>query len=502
MSALAILFGLLSLNIVFVLMEYALVRTRPARIELLARKGDVRALRVQEMLSRLDRYLAAIQVGITLVALALGAFAEPPITEILQTWTENLLGDLPDTPLRVVSLAVGLGLLAYLQIVLGELIPRAVAIHRAEAIALRGSLPLKIFAGVCRVPVAIMAASSAALLRLLRLKPASESEAVASEDEIRVLLSESQEKGLLPFERLILHENIFDLSKATVRDAMTPLDRVAFLSLGKSWSENLETIRARRFSRYPLCREDLRTVEGLVHVKDIVLQGGAAAPDLERIRRHIVSVHETETVERMLKTFPDKGIHLALVKDSKGAASGLVTLEDLFEEIVGEVQDEFDLPQAWSLTDLVVPSAVAVQLGATDVDDAIGVLLERLCAAEATISKEISLREVLDRERRFSSAVGRGVAVPHARLPDLQRAFVALGRFARPVPFASAPDTLPIRLVFLVLTPVGVPVLQLRILARIAAIASNESIRRKMLRTRSAESLLDLLRTADTLLAT
>jgi len=223
---------------------------------------------------------------------------------------------------------------------------------------------------------------------------------------------------------------------------------------------------------------------------------------VERVSERTVSTCHGEF---NLLTYLDKTaneVHLALVKDSKGAASGLVTLEDLFEEIVGEVQDEFDLPQAWSLTDLVVPSAVAVQLGATDVDDAIGVLLERLCAAEATISKEISLREVLDRERRFSSAVGRGVAVPHARLPDLQRAFVALGRFARPVPFASAPDTLPIRLVFLVLTPVGVPVLQLRILARIAAIASNESIRRKMLRTRSAESLLDLLRTADTLLAT
>lgn len=282
MAALAILVVLLGLNILFVLMEYTLVRTQPARIELLARKGDARALRVQDMLSHLDRYLAAIQVGITLVALALGAFVEPPITEILQNWTERVLGDLPDLPLRGVSLVVALVLPAYLQIVLGELLPRAVAIHKAEAIALWGSFPLKVFALMCRIPVAVMSSSSAALLRLLRLKPVSELEAAASEDEIRVILSESQEKGVLPFERLILHENIFDLSKAKARDAMIPREKIAFLSLAKPWPDTLETIRARRFSRYPLCREDLGDIVGMVHVKDIVLQTVGATPDLER----------------------------------------------------------------------------------------------------------------------------------------------------------------------------------------------------------------------------
>lgn len=501
MQALAILIVLVGLNILFVLMEYALVRARPARIEMLARKGDTRALRVQEMLSRLDRYLAAIQVGVTLVALALGAFAEPPITEILQNWTERTLGDLPDLPLRGVSLLVALALLAYLQIVLGELLPRAVAIHKAEAIALWGSFPLKFFALVCRIPVAVMSSSSAALLRLLRLKPVSELEAAASEDEIRVILSESQEKGVLPFERLILHENLFDLSRARARDAMTPRDTIAFLSLTKTWAENIGTIRARRFSRYPLCLDDLGKVVGLVHVKDLVLQAAAAAPDLERIRRDIASVPEMEPVERMLKTFPDKGIHMALVKDEKGEVSGVVTLEDLFEEIVGEVQDEFDLPQARSMADVVVPSAVAIQLEARSADEAIRSLLDRLCAAEPSIRKDEALRAVIERERLLSSALGRGLAVPHARLAGIKRPFVALGRFAKPVSFAAAPDTVPIRLVFLVLTPAGSPVAQLRILARIAALASNESIRRRMLRAKGADSLLELIRTADTLLA-
>ncbi|MBI5200433.1 MAG: DUF21 domain-containing protein, partial [Elusimicrobia bacterium] len=473
MPALLILVVLLGLNILFVLMEYALVRTRPARIELLARKGNSRALRVQEILSRLDTYLAAIQIGITLVALALGAFAEPPITEILQSWTERALGGLPALPLRGISLIVGLALLAFLQIVLGELIPRSVAIQKAEAIALLGALPLKAWALLCRWPVSFMAYSSAALLRLLRIRPASELEAAASEDEIRVLLSESQEKGVLPFERLILHENIFDLSKAKARDAMTPRDKISFLSLSRSWPENLETIRARRFSRYPLCREDIGTVTGLVHVKDIVLQAGGASPDLAGVRRDIASVPETETVERMLKTFPDKGIHMALVKNDRGGVSGIVTLEDLFEELVGEVQDEFDLPQARPLADVVVPTAIAIGLDAANADDAIRALMERLCAAEPSIRKEAALRAVMERERQLSSAVGRGVAVPHARLADISRAFVAFGRLSKPASFAATPDAVPIRLIFLVLTPAGSPVVQLRILGRIAALASN-----------------------------
>ncbi|MBI4376488.1 MAG: DUF21 domain-containing protein [Elusimicrobia bacterium] len=499
MSALAILVVLLGLNILFVLMEYALVRTRPARIEMLARKGDARALRVQGMLAHMDRYLAAIQVGITMVALALGAFAEPPITEVLQRWTESILGDLPDLPLRGVSLAIALVLLTYLQIVLGEMLPRALALRKAESIALWGSFPLQVFSTICRLPVAAISSSSAALLRLLRLKPVSELEAAASEDEIRVIISESQEKGVLPFERLILHENLFDLSKAVARDAMTPHDKVAYLSLAKPWPENLETIRARRFSRYPVCRDDLGNVVGLLHVKDLVLKDGAA--DLEKIRRDIVSVPETEPVERMLKTFPDKGIHMALVKNEKGEVSGLVTLEDLFEEIVGEVQDEFDLPQAWSLAEVTVPAAVAVGLEAGSAEEAIRMLVERLCAAEPSIPREAALRAVLDRERLFSSAVGRGVAVPHGRLPDIKRPFVALGRFAKPVPFATVPDRAPIRLIFVALTPTSAPVAQLRILARIASLASNESIRRRMLRAKAADSLLEVIRTADTLLA-
>lgn len=502
MTAFFVLFVLIGVNAVFVLMEYALIRSRPARIEMLVQQGDAPAARVQEMLGRLDTYLAAVQVGITLVALALGAIAEPPITAALQGVTERLLGDLPDGPLRIISLGVALGLLTFLQIVLGELVPRSLAIQRAEDIARWGSLPLKVWATFCRVPVVLMSASSNAFLRLVGVKPAPEAEAAASEDELRVVLGESQEKGVLPFERLIWHENIFDLGKAKAGEAMTPLDKVAFLSQAKPWAENLETIRSRRHSRYPLCRDGMESVEGFVHVKDLILAGSGETPDLAKVRRDLVAVPESEPVDRMLKVFPDKGIHMALVKAASGAPLGVVTLEDLLEEVVGEIHDEFDLRHAWALTDVVVPSAVAVQLEAKTSEEAVRLLLDRLCAAEPAIPKEAGLKAVLERERTMSSAVGRGVAVPHARLADIRQPFVALGRFTKSVPFANPPDSSPIRLVFLILTPTATPVAQLRILSRIAGLAANESVRRRMLKAKGDAALLDLVKAADTVLAT
>lgn len=178
----------------------------------------------------------------------------------------------------------------------------------------------------------------------------------------------------------------------------------------------------------------------------------------------------------------------------------MVTMEDLFEELVGEVQDEFDMPQAWSLFDMLVPTAVALQLEAADVEQAIRQLLIPLTTA-AGINLDAALAAVLDRERRFPSTVGRGVAVPHARLPDLKRSYIALGRFSKPVPFPSVPDRAPVRLVFLALTPMNVPVAQLRILSRIAALASNETVRRRLLRAKTADALLEAVRIADTMLA-
>lgn len=503
MFGLLLVVGLLILlNAFFVLMEYALVRVRSSRIEMLARKGSARALSVQGIQGHLDQYLAAVQVGITLIALALGWLGEPFLGRGLDQYLQQHLSwALPHKAILVVAFSLALAGLASIQIVFGELVPRAIALQKAESITLLGAAPLRLFALVFRLPAAFMSFSSVSILKFLGFKPAAEAESVVSEEEMRVLLGETQEKGALPLERLLLLENLFDFGSAKVSEAMIPRERVVALSLSKPWEDNLEIIRGRRFSRYPLCENGLDSVIGMIHVKDLLLKAKLGQPgELKRLRREIAEVLETDPLEKLVKYFPDKGIHMAVVRNGLGHVSGILTLEDIIEELIGEVHDEFDLPEAWSLVELVQPSCVAINLQAPDRRSAISQLLSRLAAATPELKEAEAFQAVWEREMKFSSAVGRGVAVPHGRLLSLAGPLVALGRFVKPASF-PAPDNIPVRLVFLILTPASTPVIQLKVLGRIASLVTNENLRRRLLRAKTAESMLEILRTADTLLA-
>ncbi|MBI5625318.1 MAG: DUF21 domain-containing protein [Elusimicrobia bacterium] len=492
---------LIVINGAFVWVEFALVRVRPSRIEMLARHGGKRAIQAQEVLARLDVYLAAIQLGISVCSLALGWIGEPAIAKILTGGFQSLPFELSPKVIHLISFSLALALLTFSHIVLGELVPRSIGIQLAEATALWSAFPLKVFNMVMRAPVAFMAFCSVSLLRFMGFKAAAESESIVTEEEMRILLGETQEKGTLPFERLMLLENLFDFGGTKAGEVMTPLEKATVLSLAKPWAENLEVIRSRRFSRYPLCEDGPESIVGMVHVKDLLLRAAAVAePDLRSLRRDLAEVKDSDPIEKLLKVFPDKGVHLSLVKNAAGKPVGLLSLEDIIEELVGEVHDEFDLPAAWSLSGLVVPGAVAVAMQAPDRESVITQLLEKLHAAVPELDVKETFKLIWDRETKFSSGVGRGIAVPHARLPVLTRPIVALGRFAKPVPF-PAPDAAPVRLVFLILTPASTPILQLKILQRIASLGTNENLRRKLLRAKSAEHLLELLRTADTMLA-
>jgi len=492
---------LIGLNFLFVLMEYALIRVRSSRVEVLVRRGLPGAVSVQDILAHLDRYLAAVQVGLTMIALALGWIGEPALAH----WFNGALARLPwrlsPGLMLGLSFVLGLAVLSWAHILFGELLPRSIGLQKAEPVALAGASALKAFALFVRVPVAFISFCSLSLLRLMGLKPAAGSDSALSEEEMRIVLGETQERGSLPLERLLLLENLLDLGSAKVSEAMVPREKIVALSLSKPWPENLALMRSRRFSRYPLCETGLDSVIGMIHVKDLLLKEDAASPpDLRVLRRDLAEVGEGEGLEKLLKSFPDKGIHMAIVRGGQGAVSGLLTLEDIVEEVIGEVHDEFDLKEAWSLMDVLVASSVAVGLVATDRREAIAQLLAGLKRAFPELHEGEAFQAVWERERKFSSGVGRGVAVPHARLASLPRPMVAVGRFAKPVPFPS-PDNVPVRLVFLILTPAATPVVQLKILGRIAAVAMHENLRRKLLRAKTPEALLDILRTADTLLA-
>ncbi|MBI5631728.1 MAG: DUF21 domain-containing protein [Elusimicrobia bacterium] len=491
---------LIGLNALFVLMEFALVKVRSSHIEMLIRRGSARAVGVKELQGRLDDYLAAIQMGITVIALALGWIGEPALARMMGSLLQSLPSPMPIPLLESLAFGLGLLLLSWAHIVFGELIPRSIGLQKAESIALGGVYALRRFSSFLRLPVSFMSYCSRLFLKIFGFKTAAESEPVVSEEEMRILLGETQERGTLPLERLLLLENLFDFGRTKVSEIMVPKDKMAFLSLAKPWAENWDLVRSRRLSRYPLCERDIESVIGMVHVKDLMLRPPESSQELRKIRRDLAEVREGDSLEKLLKYFPDKGIHLAAVRDAQGQLTGFITLEDILEELVGEVHDEFDLPQAWSLMDVLVPQSVSVELQAADSAEAISRLLERLAAACPTLKRDEIFKAVWEREAKFSSAVGHGVAVPHARLAGFDKTLVALGRFVKPVPF-PAPDAVPVRLIFLILTPAATPVAQLRVLGRIASLMTNETLRRKLLRAKTAESMLETLRTADTLLA-
>jgi CBS domain containing-hemolysin-like protein/mannitol/fructose-specific phosphotransferase system IIA component len=484
----------LFLNVFFVLAEFSLVRTLPARMEIMLSKGVNRAGLVLKILKHLERYLSAIQVGVTACTLGLGWLGEPAVARFVA----RLAGD--EGPLALHAHAVGTVVsflvITYFQVVFAELVPRNIAIQKAESLALLLAYPLEIYKRVVQVPSWFLAKSSSMILRVLGLAPAGEVEQVYSEAEVRVMLSSSQEKGLLPLDRLLLIENLFDLTTLKVRDAMVPRDKIVYLSTAKTWDENVAILRGHHFSRYPLADPDLDHITGLIHVKDLGAFSGE--PLLADIKRRIATVQDSEPLQPLLKTMATQGKHMMIAMRGLRVA-GLITLEDVLEEVVGEIHDEFDVPTAWTLHGMLAPELIDLDLKASTPRETVESLSLRVKATHGVDPLPL-VRAVLDRESQLPTAIGQGVAVPHARLPTIGKPIIAVGRANRPLAF-NAPDKVPVRLVFLILTPASAPLEQLRILSRVATLVNNQTLRRGLMRAKNATQFLDIVRTSEALVA-
>lgn len=330
-------------NALFVAAEFALVRVRPGRLRELSAKGSRRAARALHLVEHLDQALSVCQVGITLASLALGWLGEPAFASIF----EFLLG--PAEPwLGTVALSASLGLsflfITFLHVVLGELVPKTVAIVLAEKVALGVSLPLRLFWIASWPLVALLNFSARQILRPFPIGDVEEAEAHGRE-ELRQILRRSLKQGRLGAIDVALLDNIFRFANRRVREIMVPRARVVALDAGKPVAELLERIREEGFSRYPLVEGDLDNVIGMIHVKDLLqpLIAGESRVDLRRLARPCPVVPETLTADRLLRTFQQSRAHLAAVADEYGGTAGIVTLEDVLEELVGELRDEFDL---------------------------------------------------------------------------------------------------------------------------------------------------------------
>ena len=340
-SKISAVFALVFLNGFFVAAEFAVIKVRSTQLEPLVKSGSKRASMANHIVTHLDAYLSATQLGITLTSLGLGWVGEPFVATLLEPLF-NWAGVTQIAVLEAVSFAVAFSLITFLHIVLGELAPKWLAIQRAKAIALAVSLPLNMFLVIFRPFIWVINMSATFFLRLAGVEQLNESELAHSEEELRLLLSKG--KTMTTTGKSISLAAI-ELRNRTVREVMVPRTNVAFLSAEKSLEENIALAEESQFTRYPLCEKDLDNVIGMIHLKDLFKLKGAygSGGKLLEIKREMLFVPETTPLEKVLNLFLAKRVLMAVAVDEYGGMAGLVTLENVLEELVGEIRDEFDV---------------------------------------------------------------------------------------------------------------------------------------------------------------
>ena len=336
---------LVLLNGFFVASEFAIVKVRGTQLDALIEGGRNGAKFARHVVAHLDAYLSATQLGITLASLALGWLGEPFLARMLEPFFA-LAGVTSAALIHGSAFALAFAAITFLHIVIGELAPKSLAIRKAVPTTLWVSRPLGLFYTIFKPAIWLLnGAANLILKHLMRIDPVAEMELAHSEEELRAILAESQQASeVSPLEKEMLL-NVLDLRSLTVRDITTPRRSVVFLNAGDSLAENLRVAKTSGHTRFPLCREHLDETLGLIHIKDLLALDGAPHPDLAAIKREMVTVPEMLPLPRLLKIFLTRHAHMALALDEFGGAAGIVTLDDVLEELVGEIQDEFDAEQ-------------------------------------------------------------------------------------------------------------------------------------------------------------
>jgi len=334
--------ALVIVNAFFVAAEFAMVRVRATRITPLVEAGDWRARAVAAAQARMGAFLSATQLGITLTSLGLGWIGEPAFANLL-SGTFAVLGIESPRVIHNTSVAVAFATITVLHIVVGELAPKSYAIRETQRVALWVALPMRVFQMVFAPALWMLDRASEGTLRLLGVT-AETTNLAHSEEELRILLAESHRLGALSATKRELLENVIDYTERTARHVMIPRADIAYLSLAQPLAENLAVITQSTNTRFPLAATDIDHVIGMVHVKDLFNRRDQlrSSEDLATMKREILFVPETRPLDALQRDFQQRRTHMAIVVDEYGGTSGLVTLEDVIEELVGEIQDEFD----------------------------------------------------------------------------------------------------------------------------------------------------------------
>jgi CBS domain containing-hemolysin-like protein len=337
---------LLLLNGYFVAVEFALVRSRRTRLEAMARGGDRLARVALRATSNLPRLLSASQLGITVASLALGALAEDTLGEHLGHWLQGMPFVLEIGVRVAIASTLAITVVTYFHVVFGELAPRSVALSHPEEVARLLAPILMVFELIVRPFTVVLNGSANLVIRAFGQRPQPMEEAVHSPEELRILVEQSEEGGVLESADADMLEGVFEFSEKNAREVMTPRTEVDALSIDATLDETIELIEETQRSRYPVYDDSIDNIVGLVLAKDLipVLRKAPSEFSLASIMRPVHVVPGSREVEEVLADFKRLKEHMAVVLDEYGGTAGLVTMEDLLEEIVGEILDEYDEP--------------------------------------------------------------------------------------------------------------------------------------------------------------
>lgn len=345
---LAVIILLILINGFYVAAEFAIIGVRPSRVDQMVQEGIRDADQVQKVLdspTKQDSYIATAQLGITIATLGLGMYGERKIAEFIEPFLTQLLGREPNAAIvHTVGSIIALSILTYLHIVIGEMVPKSIALSSPDRSVLGVSAPMRASQAILQIPVRALNGIGRSILKLFKVEAAEGQARLHSPEEIELIVTESAEGGLLNEEEEEIIRNIFDFSDRQVGQVMTPRPKVQALAYDLPTDELLQIVTQSRHSRFPVYEGDQDHVIGILHLKDLVRQQLRKKGDLDLrlLLRPAPAVPEDLLVEQLLAAFKRQRIHMAIVLDEFGGLAGIVTLEDLVEEIVGEVRDEFD----------------------------------------------------------------------------------------------------------------------------------------------------------------
>lgn len=342
-----LVFIIIALSAFFVASEFAIVKVRSTRIDQLVEEGNKRALAAKKILSNLDEYLSTVQLGITILSLVLGWIGEKTVSHLLMPVFSFI--HITGPSVHVISTILAFLLITFVHVVVGELAPKTVAIQKAETISLLTSRPLILIHRILYPFVWLLNTSSRLVTRLFGLKIVNENELAHTEEELRIIVSESYKSGEINQSEFKYVNKIFEFDNRIAKEIMVPRTEITSLSKEDSFDELLQTIREERFTRYPVIDGDKDHIIGMVNAKelltDLLSDSDRNKSTLNSYIRPIIRVIDTIPIQELLLMMQKERIHMAVLIDEYGGTSGLVTVEDIIEEIVGEIRDEFDMDE-------------------------------------------------------------------------------------------------------------------------------------------------------------